>query len=88
MWAIGLIFSLPIVSYIIMGPFLLIRLTKKFEMRTTIHIGFFLMFVASILCGPSEVLGFPDKLYITCIGLGFIGAGAAMTVIPVIPEML
>ena len=46
------------------------------------------MVIAGILCGPSEVLQFPLKFWITCVGVAFVGAGAAMTVIPVIPEML
>lgn len=40
---IGLMFAVPTISYIVGGPFLLPMIAKKFETRTTMMIGFFIL---------------------------------------------
>lgn len=50
--------------------------------------GFFIMIFGVLLCGPSELLHFPDSIFMLLVGLAFTGMGAASTVIPIIPEML
>ena len=86
---IGVLFALPTVSYILTGPILMPFITKKFEWRANIIVGFFIFMIAGIFIGPSKVFGLPSissPMMIT--GLWILGWGAAFTVIPVIPEML
>ena len=86
---VGICFALPTVFYIITGPFLLPIITKGFEQRTTIMIGFFILTWAGFLVGPSQILGFPSKsIIMMLIGLWVLGIGAAFTIIPIIPEMI
>ena len=64
-------------------------LTKKFEWRANIMIGFLILMIGGIFIGPSKTFGLPSvsaPMMIT--GLCILGSGAAFTVIPVIPEML
>ena len=63
-------------------------ISRYFEKRTVMHFGFAILVVALLFNGPSETLGFPDKLYMLLIGLGITGIGAASTVIPIIPEII
>lgn len=86
---IGLMFAVPTVSYIVGGPLLLPLITKKFEPRTTMMIGFFILASCCFLIGPSNILGLPNEsLPLMSIGLVILGLGAAFTIIPIIPEML
>lgn len=86
---IGVCFALPTVTYILTGPIFLPLITKKFEWRATIMVGFFILIISCLFIGPSRLLGFPQtSSAMMIIGLGILGCGAAFTVIPVIPEML
>jgi MFS family permease len=86
---VGACFALPTIFYILTGPIFLPLLTKGFEKRATMMVGFFILAVAAFLVGPSRILGFPkESAPLMIIGLGILGTGAAFTVIPVIPEML
>ena len=58
-YQVGLVFALPTTVYIIMGIVILPRLTKRFEKRTSIHIGLLILTAALLLSGPSGTLGFP-----------------------------
>lgn len=84
----GLIFGVPIVAYVATGPFIIQPVTKHFQKRTTIMIGYIFIMLALLFDGPSATLGLPDSLVFIIIGLFFTGMGAASTVIPIIPEML
>jgi MFS family permease len=46
------------------------------------------MTLSLLVIGPSWIFHFPKKVWITIIGFGIIGAGAASSVVPIIPEML
>ena len=87
-YQIGLFFGIPTVAYVVTGPFLLQKLTAHFEKRTTIHIGFLIMGVSLLIVGPSWVLHIPQAMWLSWIGIFLIGAGAASSVVPIIPEML
>lgn len=41
-----------------------------------------------ILIGPSAILGIPDEIGISIAGLCFMGFGAGMIIIPVLPDMI
>jgi len=41
-----------------------------------------------LIVGPSYILHIPQKMWLSWIGIFLIGAGAASSVVPVIPEML
>lgn len=86
---IGLCFAIPTVAYAITGPFFLQILTKKFEFRATIMIGFLIIFAGGVFVGPSKILGLPStSAPMMLIGLGVLGMGAACTIVPIIPEMI
>lgn len=86
---VGFVFAIPTIAYALTGPLLLPIITKKFESRATMMVGFFILIFSCILVGPSSVLGLPKtSVAMMLIGLGILGMGAAFTVIPVIPEML
>lgn len=46
------------------------------------------MTLSLLVIGPSWLLHLPKEVWITIIGFGIIGAGAASSVVPIIPEML
>ena len=86
---VGAWFALPTIFYIITGPFLLPKLTKGFEQRALIMLGFFTFALSGYLVGPSQIFGFPSKSAVMMISaLCILGTGAAFTIIPIIPEML
>jgi len=86
---IGLWFAIPTVAYVITGPFFLQILTKKFEFRATIMIGFLILFFGGIFIGPSKVFNFPDtSAPMMLTGLAILGMGIAWTIVPIIPEMI
>src|SRR6201999_4335808 len=77
------------ISYALAGPLLLPLISKQFESRATMMVGFAIITFSCLLVGPSSILGFPTtSVAMMIIGLGVLGLGAAFTVIPVIPEML
>ena len=85
---IGLIFGLPVIAYVLTGPFLMAPLTKHWVKRSIIQSGFLVFGVSLLLVGPSAVLHFGENLYLMLLGMFTIGVAAAFTVIPIIPEML
>lgn len=86
---VGAWFALPTVFYIITGPFLLPKITKGFEQRAIIMLGFFTFALTGYLVGPSQIFGFPEKSAVMMISaLCILGTGASFTIIPIIPEML
>lgn len=46
------------------------------------------MTISLLVIGPSWLFHIPKEVWITIIGFGIIGAGAASSVVPIIPEML
>jgi MFS family permease len=86
---IGLCFALPTLAYALTGPLLLKRITKHFEYRTTIMMGFWILVVSGIFIGPSKVFQLPGTSpVLMLIGLYLLGTGVAWTIIPIIPEMM
>lgn len=86
---IGACFALPTIFYILTGPLFLPLLTKRFEKRATIMVGFFILASSTFFIGPSKIFGLPsESAALMIIGLAIIGTGAAFTIIPIIPEML
>jgi MFS family permease len=86
---VGACFALPTIFYILTGPLFLPLITKRFERRATIMIGFMILASSTFFIGPSKILGMPsESAPLMIIGLAILGTGAAFTIIPVIPEML
>jgi hypothetical protein len=50
--------------------------------------GFIIMAISLLIVGPSWLLHLPHKMFLSWIGIFLIGAGAASSVVPIIPEML
>lgn len=44
--------------------------------------------VILFIYGPSELLNFPNELYLVIIGLSLLGAGFTLSLIPTLPEMI
>ena len=53
-----------------------------------IFIGYFILCIAMFLVGPSLLLNLSDSVIYMIAGLCFIGLGAGMIVIPVLPDMI
>ena len=86
---VGLCFAIPTAAYIVTGPFFLQILTKKFEYRAVIMLGFFFVCSGALLIGPSDLLGFPSQSRpMMFTGFVLLGVGQSFTVVPVIPEMI
>lgn len=86
---VGACFALPTVFYILTGPIFLPLITKAFEKRAILMVGFIILASSAFLVGPSKLLGFPNESApLMIIGLAILGTGAAFTIIPIIPEML
>jgi hypothetical protein len=48
-----------------------------------------LLSVIGLFCvGPSEILRFPDKLWLIFVGLGLLGIGIGGITVPVLPEFV
>lgn len=87
--AIGATYAIPCVTYALTGPIFLQKVAKNFEFRTTILIGFVIIFTGGILIGPSSILHLPDKNAAMMIaGIAILGVGEAFTIVPIIPEMI
>ena len=87
--AIGATYAIPCVTYALTGPIFLQKVAKNFEFRTTIMIGFIIIFTGGILIGPSSILHFPEKsAAMMIVGISILGIGEAFTIVPIIPEMI
>ena len=56
--------------------------------RGCIFIGFLLTAASVMLVGTSPTLRLPESAWCIGLGLAIYGLGAAMTIIPIFPEML
>lgn len=56
--------------------------------RVPLFVASLFIFVAGLLMGPSQVLGFPDKIWIACLGQLILGFGMSGSLIPSLPEMI
>jgi hypothetical protein len=50
--------------------------------------GYGITAIGMLLVGPSQLLGLIDSEKITMVGLCIMGFGAAMIIIPVMPDMI
>ena len=51
-------------------------------------LAFILISVGMFLQGPSQLLGFPDRLWIFLLGQGIVEGGQGFLFIPLIPELI
>lgn len=84
---IGLAFAIPTLCYAIAST-CVFQITKALSKRTTIFMGLFLMSLSLFMIGPSTLIGFVKEDTMILIGLGIMGVGAGMIIIPVMPEMI
>lgn len=83
----GLSFALPTVVYAVTCSFIY-KLTKIYKKSGVIFIGYGITSIGMLLVGPSQMLGLIDSEKITMGGLCIMGFGAAMIIIPVMPDMI
>lgn len=75
---IGLCFAIPTLAYALTGPLLLKRITKNFQFRTTIMMGFSILVISGVFIGPSRVFHLPSTSpVLMLIGLYLLGTGVA-----------
>lgn len=84
---VGLSFALPTIVYAITCSFIY-KLTKIYKKSGVIFIGYGVTSIGMLLVGPSQMLGLIDSEKITMAGLCIMGFGAAMIIIPVMPDMI
>ena len=83
----GLIMSLPAFFYL--GSILLFPYTCEQTSRKFLFLVSMFGFAVSIFClGPSEILGFPDSVWLIATSQPLMGIFMMCITIPVIPEML
>ncbi len=61
---------------------------KKYSKMNVMILSLILVAAFSTLFGPSEVLNYPNKLYLMIIGLILNGFTVAFSFIPACPEMI
>ena len=83
----GLSFALPTIVYVVTCSFIY-KLTKIYKKSGVIFMGYGITSVGMLLVGPSQMLGLIDSEIITMVGLCIMGLGAAMIIIPVMPDMI
>lgn len=84
---IGFTFAVPTLIYASTTPLIYI-LTNKLKKSFVIIIGYFLMALGTLLVGTAKILGFQNSSAYIIIGLAIMGFGAAMIIIPILPDML
>jgi MFS family permease len=84
---VGLSFALPTLIYAITCSFIY-KLTKIYKKSGVIFIGYGVTSIGMLLIGPSQMLGVIESEKITMAGLCIMGFGAAMIIIPVMPDMI
>ena len=51
-------------------------------------LAFILVSIGLLLMGPSELIGFPDEIWLLYIGTGLIGLASGFVFIPILPEVI
>lgn len=83
----GLIFAIPCLFYAGSSPFVSL-LTRRMQRRLIIYLAFLLNVVALILLGPSNLLGIPQYMEFTFVGLALNGISISFIFVPLLPEIL
>ena len=84
---IGLAFAIPTLLYATSSPLIFI-LTKKVKNTGLIFYGYILLVISLLLIGPSNLFGYADNLNSLWAGLSILGFGCALTIIPMLPDMI
>jgi MFS family permease len=63
-------------------------MTNIYKRSGVIFFGYGVTAIGMFLVGPSQMLGLIDSEKITMVGLSIMGFGAAMIIIPVMPDMI
>ncbi len=73
--------------YIISGNFIR-NIIEKAPRRIFMFLAFILVSIGLLLMGPSELIGFPDEIWLLYIGTGLIGLASGFVFIPILPEVI
>lgn len=64
------------------------KLVNHFSNRRILILGLLLVGVATSFYGPSDIIGMPGSIYLSASFLFIAGLTSAMSILPVIPEMI
>lgn len=84
---VGYIFSISCFCSTAMAPFAGL-LCKYVNKRLITFISFIVSSIALLFFGPSELLGFPDKIGILIFGIAFLGVAIIFIFVPLLPEII
>lgn len=84
---IGFSFAIPTLVYASTSPLIYI-LTTKFSKSAVILLGYAFTSTGMFLVGTSKLWGIYNSPAFIIIGLGVMGFGCGMIIIPVLPDMI
>lgn len=84
---VGYFFSITTLMYSVFAP-VSGWLSSKIDCRYTACAAFFLNYISLICLGPSELLEFPEELYLVVIGLIFTGFCVSFIFVPSLGEIV
>lgn len=83
----GWVIAISPFFYILSGNFIGYIIDKA-PRRIFMFLAFILVTFALFLMGPSQLIGFPDKIWLLYIGTGLIGLASGFVFIPILPEVI
>lgn len=83
----GYFFGLICATYALSSPFMGC-LTTLIPRHFLTFGAFLLASVALLMFGPSQMLGFPDTIYISAAGLGILGCSCSVIFVPLLSEII
>jgi MFS family permease len=84
---IGYYFALICATYALLSPFVGC-LTSIIPRHWLTFFAFIFASVALFLFGPSKVFSFPDKIYLSAIGLAILGGSCSLIFVPLLSEII
>jgi MFS family permease len=84
---IGFSFAIPTLLYAATSP-LIFLMTSRMRKSGVIFIGYCILSAAFFLIGPSKLMGLYNSPSFIILGLGVLGFGIGMIIIPVLPDMI
>jgi len=83
----GWIIAISPFFYIFSGNFIGYVIDKA-PRRIFMFFAFIIVSLALFMMGPSASIGFPDELWLLCVGTGVIGLASGFVFIPILPEVI
>jgi hypothetical protein len=84
---LGYYFALTCATYAMFSPFVGC-LTSVIPRHWLTFMAFIFSSVALFLFGPSKVFNFPNQIYLTTLGLAFLGGSCSLIFVPLLSEII